>query len=91
MVGFGVLFQMATRLPQPPEHQLFINGSVLTMDADNRVVQALATRGDRIEAVGSTEEIMALAGDGTEVIDLRGRALLPGFIDAHGHFPRLGA
>jgi predicted amidohydrolase YtcJ len=90
VLGFGVLFQMATRLPQPPEHQLFINGSVLTMDVDNRVVEALATRGDRIEAVGSTEEIMALAGEGTEVIDLRGRALLPGFIDAHGHFPGSG-
>jgi len=90
VLGFGVLFQMATRLPQPPEHQLFINGSVLTMDADNRVVEAHATRGDRIEAVGSTEEIMALAGEGTEVIDLRGRALLPGFIDAHGHFPGSG-
>jgi predicted amidohydrolase YtcJ len=90
VIGSGVLFRMATRLPQPPEHQLFINGSVLTMDVDNRVVEALATRGDRIEAVGSTEEIMALAGEGTEVIDLRGRALLPGFIDAHGHFPGSG-
>ena len=89
-IGFSVLFRMATRLPQPPEQQLFINGSVLTMDVDNRVVEALATRGDRIEAVGSTEEIMALAGEGTEVIDLRGRALLPGFIDAHGHFPGSG-
>ena len=90
VIGFGVIFRMATRLPQPPEQQLFINGTVLTMDVDNRVVEALATRGDRIEAVGSTEEIMALAGEGTEVIDLRGRALLPGFIDAHGHFPGSG-
>ena len=90
VIGFGVLFGIATRLPQPPEHQLFINGTVLTMDVDNRVVEALATRGDRIEAVGSTEEIMALAGEGTEVTDLRGRTLLPGFIDAHGHFPGSG-
>jgi predicted amidohydrolase YtcJ len=43
-----------------------------------------------IEAVGSTEEIMALVGDDTEVVDLRGRTLLPGFIDAHGHFPGSG-
>ena len=60
-VGFGVLLRIATRVPQPPEQQLFINGSIMTMDGDNRVVEALATRGDRIEAVGSTEEIMALA------------------------------
>jgi predicted amidohydrolase YtcJ len=89
-VGFGVLIHVATRLPEPPEQQLFINGTVLTMDADNRIVEALATRGDRIEAVGSTQEIMALAREGAEVVDLGGRALLPGFIDAHGHFPGSG-
>lgn len=90
VVGFGVLLRIATRVPQPPDQQLFINGSILTMDGDNRVVEALATRGDRIEAVGSTEDIMALAEEGAEVNDLRGRTLLPGFIDAHGHFPGSG-
>jgi predicted amidohydrolase YtcJ len=89
-VGLGVLLKIATRTPQPPAHQVFINGDVLTMDADNRVVQALSARGDRIEAVGSTQEIMALVSDQTEVVDLRGRTLLPGFIDAHGHFPYSG-
>lgn len=90
VVGFGVLLRIATRLPEPPDQQLFINGSVLTMDENNRVVEALATRGDRIEAVGSTEDIMALAEEGAEIVDLRGRTLLPGFIDAHGHFPGSG-
>ena len=90
VVGFGVLIRIATRPPEPPAQQLFINGNVLTMDADNRIVEALATRDDRIEAVGSTEEIMALALEGAEVVDLGGRTLLPGFIDAHGHFPGSG-
>lgn len=90
VAGFAVLFKIATRIPEPPAHQVFINGDVLTMDADNRVAQALSTRGERIEAVGSTEQIMALVGDDTEVVDLRGRTLLPGFIDAHGHFPGSG-
>ncbi|MEH6635795.1 MAG: amidohydrolase [Halioglobus sp.] len=90
VVGLGVLVRMATRTPVPPQHQVFINGDVITMDADNRVVQALSARGDLIEAVGSTDEIMALVGDETEVTDLRGRTLLPGFIDAHGHFPGSG-
>jgi len=76
VVGLGVLVKIATRTPLPPQHQVFINGDVLTMDADNRVVQALSTRGELIEAVGSTEEIMALVGDDTEVVDLRGRTLL---------------
>lgn len=90
LVGLVVVIKIATRLPEPPAHQVFINGDVLTMDADNLVVEALSVRGDRIEAVGSTAQIMALAEDDTEVVDLRGRALLPGFIDAHGHFPGSG-
>lgn len=90
LVGFGVLIGVATRLPAPPPHQLFINGNVLTMDANNSIVEAVAVRDDRIEAVGSTADIMALAEDDTEVVDLRGRTLMPGFIDAHGHFPGSG-
>ncbi|MEZ5501440.1 MAG: amidohydrolase [Halioglobus sp.] len=90
LLGMGVLLKIALRSPQAPSHQAFINGNILTMDADNAVVQALSTRGERIEAVGSTEDIMALVDDDTEVIDLRGRTMLPGFIDAHGHFPGSG-
>ena len=88
--GVGVLMKIALRTPQAPAHQVFINGNVLTMDANNTVAEALSTRGELIEAVGSTDEIMALVGDDTEVVDLRGRTLLPGFIDAHGHFPGSG-
>ena len=88
--GLFVLFKIATRTPVPPAHQVFINGEVLTMDADNRVAEALAVRRDRIEAVGTSDEIMALVEDDTEVVDLRGRTLLPGFVDAHGHFPGSG-
>lgn len=90
MVGLGVLVRIALRTPQPPAHQVFINGNILTMDANNSIVQAVSTRGERIEAVGSTEQIMALVGDQTEMVDLRGRTMLPGFIDAHGHFPGSG-
>jgi len=89
-VGLGIVFKIATRVPVGPPHQVFINGDVLTMDEQNRVVQAMSTRDDRIEAVGSTDEIMALVTDQTVVVDLRGRTLMPGFIDAHGHFPASG-
>ena len=88
--GVGVLMKIALRTPQAPAHQVFINGNVLTMDANNTVAEALSTRGELIEAVGSNDEIMALVGNETEVVDLRGRTLLPGFIDAHGHFPGSG-
>ena len=90
VVGVGVVFTLATRLPAPPAHQVFINGEVITVDNESRVVEAIALRGDRIEAVGTTDEIMALVEDQTVVHDLRGRTLMPGFVDAHGHFPGTG-
>jgi predicted amidohydrolase YtcJ len=69
---------------------VFINGDVLTMDDDNRIAEAISVRGDRIERVGTTQDIMSTVTDKTSVVDLRGRTLLPGFIDAHGHFPGSG-
>ena len=86
-VAVAVLFKMATRLPQAPGHQVFVHGNVLTMDTENRIVEALSVRGDKIEALGSSQEILKLVGDDTVVTNLRGRTLMPGFIDAHGHFP----
>lgn len=86
-LGMTMLFKMATRLPAPPTHQVFINGDILTMDSDNRIFEALSVRGAIIDKLGSTNEIMALVEPETQVMDLRGRAVLPGFIDAHGHFP----
>jgi predicted amidohydrolase YtcJ len=90
VVGLGLLAGIALRTPQAPAHQVFINGSVLTMDASNPVAEALSVRGERIQNVGTTEEIMAQVDDETEVMDLQGRTLMPGFIDAHSHFPGSG-
>jgi len=76
--------------PAAPAHRVFVNGQVLSMDADNRVFEALSMRGDRIHRLGGTEEVMGLVTDDTVVTDLHGATLLPGFIDAHGHFPGSG-
>jgi hypothetical protein len=63
---------------------------VITLDAESRVVEALGVEGDRIGAVGSEAEVRAWAGAGARIVELSGRALLPGFIDAHGHYPGAG-
>ncbi len=64
---------------------LFFNGQVVTMDSDRVQTEALAVLGEDILAVGLDEEILALSGPETEVIDLDGRTLLPGFVDSHTH------
>jgi predicted amidohydrolase YtcJ len=53
--------------------------------------QAVAVHGDRIVYVGSSADALALRGPRTQVIDLAGRLLLPGFIDAHTHFGNAAA
>lgn len=90
LLGLYLLFQIATRPPEAPEHQVFVNGKILTMDAENRVLEALSVRGEKVSRVGSTEEILAEVTAKTLVTDLRGRTLMPGFVDAHGHFPGSG-
>ncbi|MBK6862269.1 MAG: amidohydrolase [Ideonella sp.] len=65
-------------------------GKVLTMDADRSVATAVAVYGNRIVAVGNDAAVASYIGPDTKVVELAGRTLLPGFIDAHIH-PVLGA
>jgi len=64
---------------------------VWTVDPALPEAQAVAVRGDRIVHVGSSADALALRGPNTHVIDLAGRLLLPGFIDAHTHFGNAAA
>jgi predicted amidohydrolase YtcJ len=73
-------------MPALQAEHIFRGGPILTMEASAPRAEALAVAGGRILAVGSEAEVMAHRGDATEVVELAGRALLPGFIDAHGHF-----
>ena len=72
---------------RPPVSQAFTGGRVLTMNAGDDIAQAVLLRRDRIMAVGSDDEILSMAGPATVFHDLAGRTLVPGLIDAHGHFP----
>ena len=69
---------------------IFIGGRVHTVNPADDVVSALAVGGGRILAVGADADALAHRGPGTQMVELRGRSLLPGFIDAHCHFPSLG-
>jgi predicted amidohydrolase YtcJ len=74
-----------------PSAQLaFVNGAVRTMDPSRATATGVAVRDGRIVAVGTDDDVRDQLGPGTEVIDLGGRALLPGFHDAHVHPPSGG-
>ncbi len=66
------------------------NGKVGTMDNNLTTYQAMAIRGDRIWTLGTDREIRQLAGPQTQMIDLKGRTVVPGLIDVHTH-PHLWA
>lgn len=65
-------------------------GKVATADPATGNVQAIAVNGYQITAVGSDEEVSAYIGPETEVVELNGRFVMPGFIEGHGHFLSLG-
>lgn len=66
-------------------NRIWSGGPILTMDDKAMRAEAIAESDGRIVAVGSRADVMKLKGPKTEMIDLKGRTLLPGFIDAHGH------
>lgn len=69
---------------------LFVNGRIHTQDKERSCAQALAISGKKIAFVGSNEEAEALKADAANVVDLEGRMMLPGFIDAHMHLSIAG-
>lgn len=64
----------------------FVNGKVITVNESNEIVSAVGTYNKEILYVGNDEGIKKYIGEKTKVIDLHGRTLMPGFVEAHSHF-----
>lgn len=64
---------------------IFHNAKVYTAEPGQPLQQAVAVEGEKIVAVGSNEAVLALKADGTRVIDLGGKVLMPGMLDSHSH------
>ncbi|MGA2737459.1 MAG: amidohydrolase [Bryobacteraceae bacterium] len=71
---------------QPAANLVLLNGKIWTVNEAQPRAEAVACLGNRIVAVGSNDEIRKWIGAGTEVLDLGGKLVLPGFNDAHVHF-----
>ncbi|MFB6247470.1 MAG: amidohydrolase [Salinibacter sp.] len=86
----AAVFLLAGCASAPTADLVLRNGPVVTLDSSIAEAEALAVAGDTILAVGSADEIGAYIGSDTRVIDLDGRAAVPGFIEGHGHFMGMG-
>ncbi len=75
---------------EPSADLVLVGGKIATLDPARPQAQALAVRSDRIVAVGDDGRIRALIDPETEVIELDGKRVVPGFIEGHGHFMALG-
>ena len=85
MIGASAVADDVARLPDA----IFVNGDIYTQAKPARA-QALAVRDGRIAAIGSNEDIQKLKGSQTQVIDLGGHFVMPGFNDAHSHLAAAG-
>jgi predicted amidohydrolase YtcJ len=77
----------------PPEEAADLvlrNGRIVTVDSTQPEAEAVAVRGHTVVAVGGNREIMRFVGRETQVVDLRGRLVIPGFIEGHGHYMSMG-
>ena len=89
--AFHILHAQAPAATQGATADLvFTNGKIVTVDERFTIAQAVAVKGDRIVAVGSSQDIAKLAGPNTRAIDLAGRTAIPGLIDNHLHLLRAG-
>jgi hypothetical protein len=72
-----------------PDLVLF-GGKIVTLDPALRVAEAVAVAGDRVTEVGASTDVRGLADERTRLVDLRGRTVVPGLVDAHAHMDREG-
>lgn len=80
---------MAANIKVPDElyaDLVILNGNIITMDTNNSIVDAVACKDKKFLAVGSNEKVRAYIGKHTNIIDMEGKTVTPGFVDSHFHF-----
>lgn len=85
-----VFFLFITACGAEKADLIVLNGSVYTADNDSSVVEAFAIKDKMIIAVGTSEEIMKWKGSATKELDLAGKTVIPGLVEAHAHIMGVG-
>lgn len=86
ILGPATVLLAAVSVAAAPAERIIRGGPVVTVDPARPTAEAVAIAAGRIVAVGNEADIMKLAGPATDVTDLAGRTLVPGFVDGHSHF-----
>ncbi len=87
LIIFSFLFSCANK---ELAETIIFGGNIYTAEASNPKVEAIAIKDGKILAVGKLVDIEKLAGENTKKIDLKGKTLIPGFIESHAHLLALG-
>jgi predicted amidohydrolase YtcJ len=87
-LNLALLLAASAAIAADPADLLLINGKIVTVDDRFAIAQAVAIKGQRIVAVGTTADVRKAAGGTAKIIDLRGRTVIPGLIDNHAHWIR---
>ena len=80
------LLMAACSRPVQKADVIFHNGIILTMEKEGARAEAVAVKDGKILAVGTEKEIKRYQGDSTRVVDMKGKTMVPGFVDPHSHF-----
>lgn len=70
---------------------IYLGGEIVTVNDAQPTAEALAVKGRKIVAVGTAADVLKLKGEQTNVVDLQGKTLVPGFVDGHAHFLAFGS
>ncbi|NIM59189.1 MAG: amidohydrolase family protein [Candidatus Aminicenantes bacterium] len=83
---FSLALAWQTNLKREVADLVLLNGAIWTVNSAQPWAEAVAIKGGKILEAGSSQEISKMIGDSTQVVDLKGDLVLPGFIDSHTHF-----
>ena len=84
-VLMAAAFTSGAAVAQESADTIYRGGPIITIDDETPRAEAVAVKDGRVLAVGTLSDVMKHRGEGTELFELEGRALLPGFVDSHGH------
>lgn len=90
LLVFVVLLAVSCGPAVQPADIVILGGKIYTVNDDQPLVEAVAIRGNKIELAGTEAEVRKYIGENTEMINLEGKTMTPGFIEGHGHFMGVG-